>query len=75
MGLDHEQRLQKLGLLSLAKRKTKDNLTATHMKGGYNGDRIKIFSVSAGDTQGKMGTGCSLESPGSTSRKNFFSRR
>lgn len=55
MGLDHEQRLQKLGLLSLAKRKTKDNLTATHMKGGYNGDRIKIFSVSAGDAPRENG--------------------
>lgn len=29
MGLDHEQRLQKLGLLNLAKGKMKDNLTAT----------------------------------------------
>lgn len=50
MGLDHEQRLQKLVLLNLAKRKIKDNLTATHMKGGYDGDRVNIFSVSAAGT-------------------------
>lgn len=52
MGLDHEQRLQKL---DLAKRKIKDNLTATYMKGGYDGDRVKIFSVSAGDTPRENG--------------------
>lgn len=50
MDLDHEQRLQKLVLLNLAKRKIKDNLTATHMKGDYDGDRVKIFSGSAGGT-------------------------
>lgn len=46
MGLDHEQRLQKLGLLNLAKRKIKDNLIATHMKHGYDGDSQNFLSIS-----------------------------
>lgn len=45
-----EQRLQKLDWLNLAKRKIKDNLIATYKKGGYNGDRVKLFPVAAGDT-------------------------
>ena len=51
--LDHvanEQRLQKLSLLDLEKGKMKDNLMATYKKGGYNGDRVKLFSVAGGDT-------------------------
>lgn len=37
-------------MLNLAKRKMKDNLIATYVKDGYNGDRVKLFSVAADDT-------------------------
>jgi len=40
----HEQRLQKLGLLNLAKRKIKDNLIATYKNCGYNGDGVAAGS-------------------------------
>lgn len=59
-GLDDvadEQRLQKLDLLNLAKRKIKDCLMAAHVKSGYNGDRVKLFSVAAGDTPKGNGHG------------------
>lgn len=50
--MENEQRLQKLGLLNLAKRKIKDNLIANCMKSGYDGDRVKLFSSSRCYTKG-----------------------
>lgn len=51
--MENEQRLHKLGLLNLAKRKIKDNLTVNCMKGGYNGDRVKLSSSSRCYTTGR----------------------